>query len=273
MVDSVVDKKAIRKRTPWQIQRAVVFALVMRELKTRFGGQWTGVIWLFGVPLAQLVVFAWINTVIRGRISRSGYDFVVWLIVAMIPYDVFRTLWSQLMRAPSSNKGLFNFRQVKPMDTFIARAVLEIALQAIIFLLIALALARVGYAPLVPQDLLAFLGVVSMFAALGIGMGICSAVLDDIIPRYGVFIGLVTMPLAIVSGVIFPLTKLPQSLLYWFLFNPVLHLVELARHAYLPGYVMVQGVNASYPAAFILVVLALAMSMYRVRRRELIASN
>jgi capsular polysaccharide transport system permease protein len=273
MVDTGVETKTIRKRTPWQIQRAVVFALVMRELKTRFGGQWTGVIWLFGVPLAQLFVFVWINTVIRGRISRAGYDFVVWLIIAMIPYDVFRTLWNQLMKAPSSNKGLFNFRQVKPMDTFIARAVLEIALQSTIFLLIALALARFGYAPLVPHDLLAFLGVVSMFCALGIGLGICSAVLDEMIPRYAVFVGLVTMPLSIVSGVIFPLTSLPNSILYWLLFNPVLHLVELARHAYLPGYVMVQGVNATYPAVWIVVVMALAMSMYRVRRRELISQN
>ena len=269
MDDPVSEKTVNPGRSSWQIQRAVVFALVMRELKTRFDGHWTGVVWLLGVPLAQLAMFMWINTTIRGRVSRSGYDFVVWLIIAMIPYDMFKLLWNKLSGAPRSNLGLFNFRQVKPMDTFIARAILEIALQAIIFVLIAVALARFGYGPLMPADFLGFINVVTLFCLLGIGMGITSAVIEDVIPRFGTVSALVSMPLVLISGVIFPLQGVPAPMMALFLYNPLLHLVELARHAYLPSYVMVQGVNLAYPASWTIAMVTLAMCLYRIRRREL----
>ena len=34
--------RAVRKRSPWEIQRAVIFALFIRELQTRMGGRWLG---------------------------------------------------------------------------------------------------------------------------------------------------------------------------------------------------------------------------------------
>ena len=79
MTPSFIDEVLVR-RSSWQIQRAVVFALMMRELKTRFGGHWTGVFWMFGQPLAELMMFLWMNTAIRGRIVRDGYDYVVFLL-------------------------------------------------------------------------------------------------------------------------------------------------------------------------------------------------
>ena len=57
----------MKKRTPWQIQRAVIFALLMRELKTRFGTHWTGVVWLLGTPIAQVGVLVGFNAFLRGN--------------------------------------------------------------------------------------------------------------------------------------------------------------------------------------------------------------
>jgi capsular polysaccharide transport system permease protein len=260
------------KRTSWQIQKAVVFALIMREIKTRFGGHWTGVVWLLGLPLVELAVFMWMNVVLRGRVSRGSYDFMVFLVVALFPYKLFRGLWSQLTHAASANKGLFSFKQVKPMDAFVARVLLELALDTFIFILLAVLLARFGWGPMLPVDVLAYLGVVAMFVLFGVGLGISSAVICDVMPRFAVATQLIAMPLMILSGVVFPLHGMPQAALDVFLLNPVLHLVELARHAYLPNYVPVNGVNAAYPLKIVLVSLALAMSLYRVRRRELIAT-
>ena len=131
-------QRPFARRSPWQIQRAVVFALMMRELKTRFEGRWTGVVWLFGQPMAELLMFLWMNTVLRGRINRQGYDFIVFLLAALVGWRLFKTCWQRLSHGVNSNRGLFGFRQVKPMDTFIARALLEVALELTTFILIAL---------------------------------------------------------------------------------------------------------------------------------------
>ena len=75
----------------------------------------------------------------------------------------------------------------------------------------------------------------------------------------------------IISGVIFPLHGLPAEMLRWLLLNPILHLVELSRVAFLPGYVPVQGVNLSFPLMYALVMLTLGMVLYRLRRHQLAA--
>lgn len=228
-------------------------------------------VWLLGLPILQLMVYLWMNTVIRGRVARGQYEFIVFLLVAMMPYRLFRDLWNQVTNGAASNQGLFGFRQVKPMDTFVARAVLEIAIESITFVLIAVGLVRMGYGPLLPVDVLAYILIVCVFCLLGVSLGICTAIGQDVFPRLGSVVSVVTMPLMILSGVIFPLHNLPSEMTYWLLMNPVLHLVELARVAYLPGYVMVQGVSLWFPLWFTLIVTALAMSLYRVRRRQLIA--
>lgn len=258
------------RRTPWQIQRAVVFALMMRELKTRFEGRLVGgVVWMIGLPLVELLVFLWVNTIIRGRLHREGYEFIVWLLVAMLPYQLFRSLWSKLSNAPSSNRGLFGFKQVKPMDTFIARALLEITIQVVTFVMVALVLSRMGYSGLLPRDVLAYLLVVAQLSLIGIGLGMIWAVVVDFSPHFNSVTQLIAMPLMFISGVIFPLHSLPQEFTGWLMLNPILHLVELSRHAYLPGYVMVQGVNPVYPMVVSVVLLSLAMALYTLRRRHL----
>lgn len=268
---SFVDQVQVR-RSSWQIQRAVIFALVMRELKTRFGGHWTGVLWLFGQPLAELMMFLWMNTAIRGRIVRDGYDFVVFLLAGATGFRMFRALWNQLSRAAAANKGLFGFKQVKPMDAYIARAALYVSLEIAIFLMSSLLLARMGYGPLIPHDILAFMGVIGVFVVFGVGMGIVFSVMLDLAPRLDTITHVLTMPLMILSGVIFRLDQLPPEVIRALLYNPLLHLVELSRLAYLPSYTPLQGVNMTYPGMWTLCTLTLAMMLYRWRRRQLIAS-
>jgi capsular polysaccharide transport system permease protein len=83
---------------------------------------------------------------------------------------------------------------------------------------------------------------------------------------------MLTMPLYLSSGVIFPVDRLPQEYLDWLLLNPLLHLVELSRHAFIPAYVPAPGVNASYPILFMLATCAAALLLYRADRLRLVTS-
>ncbi|MBQ0959950.1 ABC transporter permease [Ideonella sp. 4Y11] len=268
---SAVDQ-VLKRRSPWQIQRAVVFALMMRELKTRFGGHWTGVFWMFAEPIAELLMFLWMNTAIRGRISRDGYDFIVFLLAGATGFRMFRALWNRLSHAASANRGLFGFKQVKPMDAFVARTALYVVLEIAIFLMTALLLARMGYGPMVPHDILAFMGVLSQFVLFGLALGIIFAVLLDVAPRLDAVTSVLTMPIMILSGVIFRLDQLPPEVIQLLLYNPLLHLVEMSRVAYLPSYRPLQGANILYPSMWTICAVTLALMLYRWRHRQLIAS-
>jgi capsular polysaccharide transport system permease protein len=262
----------VEKRTPWQIQRAVVFAMILREVKTRLGGHWAGFLWVLGIPMVKLAIFVAMNVFIRNRGARDGFDFSVFLFVAIFPFDLFRDLWNRLTVAISSNISLFGYRQVKPMDALIARAVLEIAISVILLTLTALMLARLGFKPLLPADPLAYIVVYGVAILLGIGFGLTTAMFANFIPRFTVFTSLMTMPLTLLSGVIFQLNRVPEEILYYFRFNPLLHIVELSRKTWLGTYVPISGMTLTYPLTWALCMIALGTMLYTVRRRQLLAT-
>jgi capsular polysaccharide transport system permease protein len=260
----------VAKRSSWQIQRAVVFALLMRELKTRFGGKLSGIVWVLGLPLVQLTILVWINTALRGRLARGSLDFAVFLMLGLVPFQMFRGLWIQLMNSAAANRGLFGFKQVKPLDAMTARLILEFCLQGLIFTVAMILLGRFGYKPVVPHDVLPVMVAFTLLALLGAGLGVLSAVLQDIFPRWGTFVALASMPLYLLSGIIFSLHHLPVEMLNLLLWNPVLHLVELLRGAYVPGYTLLQGVNWRTPIEQIVIIWGIAINLYWLRRQQLI---
>lgn len=263
----------MKKRTPWQIQRAVIFALLMRELKTRFGTHWTGVVWLVGMPMAQVAMMVAFNTFLRGRLHEGLYPYAVFLMVALVPFRLCTGLWMQLMNASKANEGLFNYRQVVPMDAFASRAILELVLNAVTFVLAMLILARLGLPYTAPANLLYFLWVWCIYYFFGIGMGLLLAGLSGPLPRVGVLINLISMPLYMLSGVVFSFRSASAEINAILQFNPLLHLVECGRESYLQGYRAGQGINMTYPTFWALTLCFLGMSICRIRRQSLAAGK
>ena len=132
-------------------------------------------------------------------------------------------------------------------------------------------LAWLGFS-VVPAGPLEMIGVSALMILLGTGFGIFNAVVSHDRPRLRSFIRMTMMPLYFASGVIFQVDLLPREYLDWLLLNPLLHLVELSRHAFIPAYVPAHGVNALYPLLWTLAVGALAMLLYRANRLRLVTS-
>jgi capsular polysaccharide transport system permease protein len=89
----------------------------------------------------------------------------------------------------------------------------------------------------------------------------------------GVLISLISMPLYMLSGVIFSFKSASQQINAILQFNPLLHLVECGREAYLMGYRVGQGINMAYPTLWALVLCFLGMSICRLRRQSLAAGE
>jgi capsular polysaccharide transport system permease protein len=258
------------KRSAWAVQRAVVFALLLRELKTRLGGRWLGVFWLLLEPLAYLLLQVLMFSTMHAAVSPS-IEYPVFLITGMLPFLIFRSLMFRLMDGIDANRGLFGYRQVKPIDTLVSRGLLEIGLQSIVYLIALATLGWFGYHwwPAQPLELIA---VSIVLITMGASLGLLFAVLTNDVPQLRAFVRITSFPLYLLSGVILSVHALPPELQKWLLWNPVLHLIELSRHSFFPQYPLLAGVNLGYPLGTTVVVLALALSLYRVRRDRLIAA-
>lgn len=252
------------RREPLQIQRAVLFALVVRDLRSRVEGRWLGLLWMVFEPLAHmLVILALLGT--RSNILLANVDYPVFLITGMLPFFLFRNLARKLPNSISSNRNLFAYRQVMPIDALVACAIVEIGLYSAVYVVALVLLGWMGYHS-VPRAPIELIAVSLVLLVLGTGLGLLFSVAAFQRPKVNTVIGLIFYPLYFASGVMFPLHSVTPDIRSWLLFNPVLHLVELSRLYFIPNYTTVAGVSLAYPTAWALVVSALAMSLYRVYR-------
>jgi capsular polysaccharide transport system permease protein len=103
----------------------------------------------------------------------------------------------------------------------------------------------------------------------GVGLGLMSAVGVKKYPALDTFLHLTSFPLYITSGVLIPIHSFPATVIPILLWNPLLHMVELARWAFFPTYHPLMGVNLEYPLMWGLIVLFLGVSLFFVNRQRL----
>ncbi len=259
---------AIRRR-PWEVQKAVIFALLLRELKTRFGGRLIGVFWVLFEPAGTVALLLYIRGVLTNKSVGATIEWPVYHLVAMIPYFVFRNCWFRSMEAVSSNAGLFSYRQVKPIDAIIARALLEAMIYSFVFMLAMGALGWMGF-KMFPDDPVTFSWALFLFFVDGSVLGLITAVLTHGQPNVRLFVRLSSIPMYMLSGVILPLKQFPPDVLRVLMWNPAAQLVEMSRVAYFQNYHPVMFYDPSYPVAFALVGLALGMVLYQVNHMKLL---
>jgi len=197
------------------------------------------------------------------RVSTvGGIDTVIWLMVGMLAFFMFRNTGTQVMNAISANQALFTYRQVKPVDTTLVRGVLEGILILVIASILLAGAALFGHS-VVPADPLAVLEAFFGLWLVGMGFGLMASVAGELVPELRRVINFVMMPLYMISGVIFPISVVPQPYRDWLLLNPVAHGVEAARLGFAPYYHAVPELSIAYIYGFALVSVFLGLALHR----------
>lgn len=262
---------ALPARSAWDIQRAVVFALVLRELKARAGGHWLGLMWLVFEPMAHMLVVLSLFTFVR-HFTQAGLEVPVFLVTGMMPFFMFRNVALRVGDSVPANRGLFNYRQVRPADTMVSRALVEVALSSAVYLALLAMLGWLGF-QWWPERPLELIGASVLLLALAFGLALVIAVATLRRPKVRSLVGLVFFPLYLLSGVIFPVASLSPEIREWLFYNPVLHYIELMRECFIADYPRMPELDLGYAAQWTLGTLALGLALYRVDRHRLRARD
>jgi capsular polysaccharide transport system permease protein len=236
-------------------------ALFLRETLSRLFSGRASWFWLLAEPVFHIIYLVLVFTVIRVR-TVGGIDTTVWLITGMLAFFMFRRTGIQVMNAISANQALFTYRQVKPVDTLLVRGGLEGLLMILIVSILLGAAALFGHS-VVPADPLAVLEAFFGLWLVGMGFGLVTSVASELVPELGRVINFVMMPMFILSGVIFPLSALPQPYRDWLLLNPVAHGLEAVRLGFAPHYHAVPELSIAYIYGFALVSIFLGLALHR----------
>ncbi|HLT90461.1 MAG TPA: ABC transporter permease [Woeseiaceae bacterium] len=252
-----------RTRSHFQIQRDVIYALLLRELSSRFGKTRGGFIWVLVEPLAHLMFPVFIRGFIRQGLM-PGVEFPIFIVYGILPFLLFKAICLQIVDGVNSGQGILSYRQVLLMDVFIAKALAHFVIQAIVFPIVLIGLAMFGYdvLPVRPVELA---GVIFLTVMLAFGLGLLFAAITSLMPDARAIIKVMFMPLYFMSGILFPVTRFPDAWVQWMALNPVLHLVELSRVMAIEQYKPIKYLSIEYPVALALTTTVIGLMLYRMR--------
>ena len=197
------------KRSSFKIFLAVQNALFLREVNVRFSSGTMGYFWIIFEPLLQIIIFVTIKMMLFG--SDATFDYPVFITLGFISFNFFKHVVNQSMGAFKANKGLYAYKQVKPIDTIISRVLVEFLVSSIIVFIFVLLGFYFGFDMNVDNLgmlLLSFL----WLTTFSIGFGLFAAVVSTFYDSLKKVIKLVLSPLMFVSAVFYSMQDMPQVL-------------------------------------------------------------
>jgi len=252
-----------KARTHFQIQRDVIYALLLQELTSRFGKSRGGFMFALVEPMAHLLVPMFIFGFIRNALL-PGVEFPVFLVYGFLPFLLFKSICLQIINGVNAAQGLLFYRQVQLMDVFIAKTMAYAVIQALVFAIVLTGLAVFGYDVLPPHPV-EFAAVLALTVILAFGLGLVLAAFASLVPDARQVIQVMFMPLYFVSGILFPVTRFPDEWVRVMAINPVLHLVELSRSMAVEGYEPFKYLSITYLVVLAVTSTVIGLMLYRLR--------
>ncbi len=253
----------------FRIQVRVVAALILRESLTRYGRHNIGFLWLFAEPMLFTLGVTIIWNLI-GLTKGSGITITEFVLTGYSALLLWRNMPSRCVLALPPNYDLLFHRQVKPIDIFLARGLLEGAGATISFIILAFVFHALTLVRL-PHDILqvATAWLLLMWYALAVSL-LVGAVSErtEVVEK----VWHITMYLMIpLSGSFVMLDSLPQKFRSLMLWIPTVSCAELLREGYF-GPAITSYYSISYVVIFNSVVLFFALVQLRIVSRSLTPS-
>ena len=246
-------------------QARVVYALALRETRTRFGQHQLGYLWAMLEPMFWILTF-WGLFAIVDRDTPMGMEVISFLATGVIPYELATKTADRVSLSVEGNRALLFYPHVHPLDLVFARGGLEVATYLVVFVTIlgGHALAVQHFAVEDALRVLVGLGLAGLFG-LALGTVLCAlSIINNATQRIK---GPVMRPLFWISGLFFTANALPSHIREYFLWNPIFHCVEIVRDGWFTQYHAAYA-SPGYVLAWTIVLLFIGLTLERrVRAR------
>jgi ABC-2 type transport system permease protein/capsular polysaccharide transport system permease protein len=214
----------------WRIQRRVIWALVLREMMTRYGRHNIGFLWLFVEPMLFTLGVTALWTATKA-VHGSTLPIVSFAVTGYSTVLLWRNMPARCILALQPNLSLLYHRNVRPIDVYLARLMLEAAGATMSFVFLVLFFSFIGWLDL-PEDVLevglGWLMTAWFGAAAGLFLGALSET-SETVEKLWHPASYILFPL---SGAAFLVDALPAAAQQFVLVLPMVHGVELVREGF-----------------------------------------
>ena len=217
-----------------KIKLRVIFALMLRETRTTFGNSSLGYIWALLTPAFGVTILVLLFS-FASRQPPFGQSLALFFATGYLTYEYYSKLALSLMTVIDANKALLLYPIVTPTATILARFILISATYFLVMLIFFGALIFLGFAEF-PSNPFALMHGFFAISLLGFGIGIFNCSFVVLWDSWRYIFKILTRPLFFISGIFFVPSMLPDNVLIFLKWNPVLHLIEWIRDGYYPNY-------------------------------------
>lgn len=212
------------------IQKRVIGALILREIITRYGRHNIGFFWLFLEPMLFTLGVTTLWSAMKATHGTS-IPIVAFAVTGYSSLIIWRNCTNRVVNAIEANHSLMYHRNVRVLDIYMARLILEIVGATSSVIILTVIFSTIGWMNLPVDIVTAMIGwaLLAWFAiALSLVVGAASE-FSEIIDRVWHILTYLMFPL---SGAAFMVDWLPQAFRNVVLWVPMLHCTEMMRHGY-----------------------------------------
>ena len=239
---------AIRSPSLWgslRINRRIVGALLVREMLTRYGRHNIGFLWLFVEPMLFTLGVTALWTATKS-VHGSDLPIVAFALTGYSSVLLWRNMPGRCIGALWANVSLMYHRNIKVLDVYLARLLLEFGGATISFAVLAIVFITVGILAL-PEDFLEVVAGWLMLAWFGAALAIFLGALShhsELVDKLWHPASYLLFPL---SGAAFLVDALPKAAQEAVLYIPTVHGVEIVREGWFGS-----QARAHYDVAYLL---------------------
>jgi ABC-type polysaccharide/polyol phosphate export systems, permease component len=212
------------------VQARVIYALLMREILTRYGRHNIGFLWLFVEPMLFTTGVTTIWTITKS-VHGSNLPIVAFALTGYSSVLLWRNMPARCINAIQPNLSLMYHRNVRVLDIFLARLLLEGGGATISFVTLSCFYIYIGWLD-PPVDVLEVVGGWLLIAWFGAAMAIFLGALSEkyeLVEKLWHPASYLMFPL---SGAGFTVDALPPSFQHYVLYIPMVNGVEIVREGY-----------------------------------------
>jgi capsular polysaccharide transport system permease protein len=156
-------------------------------------------------------------------------------LTGLLPFLLFSHVSTEVMTGFAANAPVLHIPLVKRIDIILARALLALATELLVGILVLAVLGLIGWQAL-PADLLTAAAAILALWLMATGIGALNMVLVELLPAWETFFAALVRLLYFASGIYYSPIAMPGRIRAVLAYNPVLQAVEWFRSGFYAGY-------------------------------------
>lgn len=246
----------------------VIYAIMLRDIRTRFGHTKLGYFWAIMEPITHLMTLGTVFYAVNHAPPPVGDNLFLFYITGLVPFLMFSHVSHDVMSAAEANNAMLQLPIVKRTDIMVANALRQFATELLVGIIIFSIAGLLGQRG-VPADPLTAMAAITLLWLLAVGVGAFNLVILEAFPSYETLYASLIRMLYVASGIYFSPISMPdwvREILAW---NPILQGIEYFRSGFFPQYDP-HWLDVNYLLIWVVASIGLGFALERALRARMV---